>query len=82
MLEIIFDQRMRTGRELRELTWGDIFKLPKGETVYMKLSNQYPCVFANGNAVVNLKNGNLYEFESNRMVVVLRGRLHITEELG
>lgn len=81
MLEIIFDQEARPERTLGKLAWGDIFKLPKGKTVYMKLSNQYPCVFVSGNAVVNLENGNLYGLDSSRVVVVLRGRLHITGTL-
>jgi len=76
-VEIIFTGR-RPRQQVSNLENGDLFKLPAGTTVYMRINNPHFSL-SNNCSVVNLGNGNVYDFESSRGVILLEGELSVEE---
>jgi len=78
MLKLTFTTQRKPQRSVSDLEAGELFKLPKGETAYMKLNN--PHIASNAHSAVNLRNGNAYDFEAKRQVVPLEGELFVKED--
>ena len=76
-MEIVLKLSRSGETKLSQIQNGVMFKLPKGETVYIKIWNPHrghPSCEEHTYSVVNLKNGIYYDF-TDRTVVVMDGTL-------
>ena len=76
-MEIIFSDTRGAHIKLTQIPEGGLFKLPRGNTVYMRVVGAVT-INPNHRVVVNLANGNYYEYE-NKPVIKLEGILTVWE---
>jgi hypothetical protein len=65
------------GVQLNLVRPGEIFKIPEGNCVYMKLYGQG---LNNSSRLVSLSSGSYCEWEGERLVVPLEGQLSVKQE--
>lgn len=79
-MEIVIKPSRSGETRLSNLSVGKMFKLPAGNTVYIKLYNHYKPHNIPSHTVVNLANGNCYEYED-RVAIEMEGTLTAWEVL-
>ena len=70
-MELEFDEDVTTTVSAGDVARGNCFKLPTGQTVYMRIHNPHKASYKEDISVVNLATGYSYEFPRSKTVVPL-----------